>query len=53
MNLAMATAGLGEFDEARRLAEESMAMKFPDEPIITKMLLYNSAIGCFHTRGRS
>ena len=30
------TAGLGDFDEARRIAEESMAMKFPDEPMITK-----------------
>ncbi len=39
MNLAEITAGLGKFDEARRLAEESMAMKFPDEPAVTKQLL--------------
>ncbi|MCH8337174.1 MAG: tetratricopeptide repeat protein [Proteobacteria bacterium] len=51
MPLACATAGLGDFDEARRLAEESMAMKFPDEPIITKLLLNLAAIGVFIPAG--
>ena len=51
MRLAMATAGLGEFDEAMRLAEEAMAMKFPDEPIITKAALVNAAVGVFVPAG--
>ena len=51
MGVANATAGLGDFDEARRLAEESMAMKFPDEPIITNLLLYYAALGVFMPAG--
>jgi TolB-like protein len=51
MGLATATAGLGDFDEARRLAEEAMAMKFPDEPIITNRLLYWAALGVFMPAG--
>ena len=51
MGLANATAGLGDFDEARRLAEESMAMKFPDEPIITNRLLYWAALDVFMPAG--
>jgi len=51
MPLACVTAGLGDFDEARRLAEESMAMKFPDEPIVTKGLLYLAAICVFIPAG--
>jgi len=51
MALAQVTAGLGDFDEARRLAEESMAMKFPDEPIITNRLLYWAALGVFTPAG--
>ncbi len=51
MLLAYATAGLGDFDEARRLANESMAMKFPDEPIVTKMLLSKAALGVFIPAG--
>jgi TolB-like protein len=47
MRLASVTAGLGEFDEARRLAEESMAMKFPDEPMVTKWLLFQAAFLVF------
>ncbi len=47
MGLANATAGLGDFDEARRRAEESMAMTFPDEPIITNRLLNWAALGVF------
>ena len=51
MGVANATAGLGDFDEAKRLAEESMAMKFPDEPIITNLLLYYAALGVFMPAG--
>jgi tetratricopeptide (TPR) repeat protein len=51
MNLAHVTAGLGDFDEARRLAEASMAMKFPDEPIVTKGLLRLAALGVFIPAG--
>lgn len=49
--LAQATAGLGDFDEARRLANESMAIKFPDEPMITKLLLYMAALSVFIPAG--
>jgi len=51
MGLANATAGLGDFDEARRLANESMAMKFPDELIITNRLLYWAVISVFMPAG--
>jgi TolB-like protein len=51
MVLALATAGLGDFDEARRLAEESMAMRFPDEPIVTKQILHLTALGVFIPAG--
>ena len=51
MRLAIATAGVGNFDEARRFAEESMAMRFPDEPMVTKQLLYQTAIGVFIPAG--
>lgn len=51
MVLARVTAGLGDFDEARRLAEESIAMKFPDEPIVTKGLLHLAALGVFIPAG--
>jgi len=51
MNLAEITAGLGKFDEVRRLAEESMAMKFPDEPAVTKQLLSAAALGVFIPAG--
>lgn len=51
MALAQVTAGLGDFDEARRLANESMAMKFPDEHTIAKLLLYMAAVGVFIPAG--
>jgi len=51
MGLARLTAGLGDFDEARRLAKESMAMKYPDEPIIMNRLLYWAALGVFMPAG--
>ncbi len=51
MLLAMATAGVGDLDDARRFAEESMAMRFPDEPIVTKELLYHAALGVFIRSG--
>jgi tetratricopeptide (TPR) repeat protein len=51
MKLAEVTAGLGEFDEARRLVEESMAMKFPDERFIAKMFLSQAALGVFIPAG--
>jgi TolB-like protein/Flp pilus assembly protein TadD len=49
--LAAATAGLGDFDEARRLADVSMAMKFPDEPMVTKLLLFFAAMNVFIPAG--
>ena len=51
MGLATAMAGSGDFDEGRRLANESMAMKFPDELIITNRLLYWAALGVFMIAG--
>jgi hypothetical protein len=51
MLLASATAGLGDFDEARRLAEVSMAMKFPDEPMVAKQLLFFAAMNVFIPAG--
>jgi TolB-like protein/Flp pilus assembly protein TadD len=51
MALAQATAGLGDFDEARRLANESLAMKFPDEPMVTKQLLERAALTVFMPAG--
>jgi len=51
MGLARVMAGLGEFDEARRMANESMAMKFPDEPMVTNALLYFAARGVFIPAG--
>jgi len=51
MELAQVTAGLGEFDEAKRLAEEAMAMKFPDEPRVTDPFLFKAALGVFIPAG--
>jgi TolB-like protein len=51
MQLAFVTAALGKFDDAIRLAEESLAMKFPDEPIVTKWLLHSAVIGTFIPAG--
>jgi len=51
MLLAAATAGLGDFDEARRLAEVSIAMKFPDEPMVTKQILFFAAMNVFIPAG--
>lgn len=51
MQLAGVTAGLGDFDEARRLAEESMAINFPDEPMVTKELLSRAAVSVFIPAG--
>jgi TolB-like protein len=48
---AAATAGLGDFDEARRLAEVSMAMKFPDEPMVTKVQLHMAVLAVFIPAG--
>ena len=45
--LAFIAAGLGDYEEAVRISEEAMAMKFPDEPIVTKFILYSAAIGVF------
>ena len=45
------TAALGDFDDAIPLAEESLAVKFPDEPIVTKFLLDSAAIGVFIPAG--
>jgi len=51
IQLAFVTAALGDFDEAIRLAEESMAINFPDEPIVTKFILLSAAIGTFIPAG--
>jgi tetratricopeptide (TPR) repeat protein len=51
MHLAGVTAGLGDFDEARRLASESMAMNFPDEPMVRKELLSRAAVNVFIPAG--
>ena len=51
MVLAVVTAGLGDFDEARRLAEESLAMRFPDEPMVMKTQLHLAAVGVFIPAG--
>lgn len=51
MLLAMATAGAGRFEDARRFAEESLAMRFPDEPMVTKNLLRQAATGVFIPAG--
>ncbi|RLA34304.1 MAG: hypothetical protein DRR11_03280 [Gammaproteobacteria bacterium] len=51
IQLAFVTAALGDFDEAMRLAEESIAMKFPDEPVVTKFILLSAAIGAFIPAG--
>ena len=40
-----------EFGEARRIAAESMTMKFPDEPMITKGFLFKAALGVFIPAG--
>jgi TolB-like protein/Flp pilus assembly protein TadD len=49
--LAFVTAALGDFDEARRLSEESLAMRFPDESVVTKFLNLSAAIGVFIPAG--
>jgi len=49
--LAYVTAGLGDFAKAVRISEEAIAMKFPDEPIITKFILLSAAIGVFIPAG--
>jgi TolB-like protein len=51
MRLAYVTAALGDFDDAIPIAEESLAMKFPDEPIVTKLLLLSATIGVFIPAG--
>jgi tetratricopeptide (TPR) repeat protein len=51
MRQAVATAGLGHFDEAIRVAEEAMAMKFPDESRITKGHLHAAALSVFIPAG--
>ena len=51
VRLARVTAGLGDFDEARRLAEESLAMNFPDEPEVTKVMMWFAAVGVFIPAG--
>lgn len=45
MLLARVTAAPGDFDEAMRIAEEAMAMKFPNEPFITKGFVFKTALG--------
>ena len=49
--MAFVTAALGDLDEAILLAEESIAMRFPDEPIVTKFILMSAVIGTFIPAG--
>jgi TolB-like protein/Flp pilus assembly protein TadD len=49
--LAFVTAALGDFDEARRLSEEAIAMKFPDEPEVTKFIGLSGVLGVFVPAG--
>jgi tetratricopeptide (TPR) repeat protein len=51
MRLAVATAGLGDFDEARSIAEEAIAMNFPDEPRVSKGHLHLAALDVFIPAG--
>jgi TolB-like protein/Flp pilus assembly protein TadD len=49
--LAFVTAALGDFDEARGLSEEAIAMKFPDEPEVTKFIGLSGVLGVFIPAG--
>jgi len=49
--LAFVTAGLGEYEEAVRISEEALAMRFPDEASITKFIGLSAAIGVFIPSG--
>ena len=51
MRQAVATAGLGDYDEAIRVAEEALAMRFPDESRITKGHLHAAAVSVFIPAG--
>ena len=51
MRLAISTAGLGDFDSAKRLAEEAIEMKFPNESRVIKGHLHGAAIGVFIPAG--
>ncbi len=51
MALAEVTAGLGEFDDAVRLAEEAMNMKTRSDAINTKFLLSEAALGVYVPAG--
>ena len=42
---------MGDIDDAIPLAEESIAMRFPDEPIVTKFILLSATIGTFIPAG--
>jgi TolB-like protein len=49
--LAFVTAGLGDFEEAVRISEEAIAMRFPDEPVVTKFIALSTVIGVFIPAG--
>jgi len=49
--LAFVTAALGDYEEAVRISEEALAMKFPDEAVITKFLSLSATIGVFIPAG--
>ena len=51
MALAQLMAGLRDFDEAMRLAEEAMAMKEYGGAVITKFLLSSAALGVYVPAG--
>ena len=45
------TASLGDFDEARRISEQAIAMNFPDEPEVKKFILLSAVLGVFIPAG--
>jgi len=45
--LAYVTVALGDYEEGVRLAEEALAMKFPDEALVTKFIGLSTVIGVF------
>ena len=51
MRLATVVAALGDFAEAERLANEAIAMRFPNEPLITKSFLHNAVVSVFIPAG--
>jgi tetratricopeptide (TPR) repeat protein len=51
MALAQVTAGLGNFEEAMRLAREALEMKFPNDPPTVKWFSSEAALGVYVPAG--